>query len=256
MARRKCLSAPAAVASLTVSDEFPVHLDVTPETTATGGIVTDEAGLEAIYLPPFRNPQERQTRSDASVGASRFNGGRVAGLEAASVRGQRPHRRRSSPRSASRAPRQQPANPWDGQIESDLAALCPRSGRTAAGRGVRTRLACDPQVTAFVLLALGEANRDGRGFDGTGLERANSYLSAYISRTADVLYPADPNQKALMLASVAASLPETPVGPALTSSRALFEQYRSQLKNWGRAYLVLALPEAPESPMTRWFGHC
>ena len=32
---------------------LPVHLDVTPETTATGGVVEDTARIEAVYLPEY-----------------------------------------------------------------------------------------------------------------------------------------------------------------------------------------------------------
>src|SRR5207248_112868 len=36
-----------------VVQELPVYMDVTPETTATGGVVTKDGALEALYLPPF-----------------------------------------------------------------------------------------------------------------------------------------------------------------------------------------------------------
>src|SRR5207237_8414920 len=36
-----------------VVQERPVLIDMTPETTATGGIVTKDGALEAIYLPQF-----------------------------------------------------------------------------------------------------------------------------------------------------------------------------------------------------------
>ncbi|MEX2031313.1 MAG: alpha-2-macroglobulin family protein, partial [Dehalococcoidia bacterium] len=36
-----------------VAISIPVYLDVTPETMATGGVVTDEGQVEALYLPPY-----------------------------------------------------------------------------------------------------------------------------------------------------------------------------------------------------------
>src|SRR5205823_5644297 len=36
-----------------VTQSLPALLDVTPESTATGGIVSDEPQQEALYLPPF-----------------------------------------------------------------------------------------------------------------------------------------------------------------------------------------------------------
>ena len=37
-----------------VEISLPVHLDVTPETTATGGVVEDTLAVEAVYLPGLR----------------------------------------------------------------------------------------------------------------------------------------------------------------------------------------------------------
>src|SRR5690606_3658587 len=36
-----------------VQIDLPVYLDVTPETTATGGVVEQESAIEAIYLPDY-----------------------------------------------------------------------------------------------------------------------------------------------------------------------------------------------------------
>src|SRR2546426_2498098 len=39
-----------------VQQSIPIRLDVTPETTATGGGVTDETQSEALYPPSYANP--------------------------------------------------------------------------------------------------------------------------------------------------------------------------------------------------------
>ncbi|MGB4863286.1 MAG: Ig-like domain-containing protein [Tepidiformaceae bacterium] len=230
-----------------VTNEFPVLLDVTPETTATGGIVTTEPGLESIYLPPFailENGKLEVTLQSALAGSMADELDELA-----------PREYEDRVRVASRliatlgvaraeASGDIAAN-RDGQIVSDLASLV-SSQRPDGGWSWCSSALCpsDPQVTAFVLFALGEARRDGRTFDDTGVARANSYLSSYLNQATDVLHPADPNRKALMLASIAAASGPEIGTPALTQSRALFEQYRTQLTNWGRAYLVLALTDS------------
>jgi uncharacterized protein YfaS (alpha-2-macroglobulin family) len=228
-----------------VSNELPIFLDVTPETTATGGIVTGEPALEAIYLPPFAIL--KNGRLDVQVQSA------LAGSMAEELAALIPQPLENNVYRASRliatigvARAEKSAgqdNRRDGTIETDLAGLVsaqrPDGGWPWCNQPLCTS---DPYVTAFVLSALGEARHDGRTFDASGLERANSYLSAYINRTADVLNPVDPNQKAMMLAAIAAGSGEG--GGAITASRALFEQYRSQLTNWGRAYLILALADS------------
>jgi hypothetical protein len=90
-------------------------------------------------------------------------------------------------------------------------------------------------------MALGEAKRDGISVDLGVVSRASEYVRAQINRVSDVAAPADPDQKAFLLAALSAAggglFAETP-------ARALFEQYRSKLTSWGRAYLVLALVDA------------
>ncbi|MGE0600120.1 MAG: Ig-like domain-containing protein [Dehalococcoidia bacterium] len=228
-----------------VSNELPVYLDVTPETTATGGIVTDEAELEALYLPPFAILENG--RLDVSLQSA------LAGSMAEELTAFAPRPYESIIDRASRliatvgVARAERSSGGDdsrrGRIETDLAGLI-SAQRPDGGWAwcYDPRCESDPYVTAFVLLALGEARHDGRTFDASGLPRANSYLSEFINRTADVLKPVDPNQKALMLAAVAAASGSD--AGIITPARALFEQYRSQLTNWGRAYLILALADS------------
>lgn len=90
-------------------------------------------------------------------------------------------------------------------------------------------------------MALGEARRDGISIDAGVVARASEYVRGQINRVSDVASPSDPNQKAFLLAALSAS---GGGDSALTPARALFEQYRSKLTNWGRAYLVLAMADA------------
>lgn len=228
-----------------VTNQLPIYFDVTPETTATGGIVTDEAALEAVYLPPFAIL--KNGRLDVAV-QSALAGSMAEELVAFTPRPYEDNVYRASRLIATigvaRAEKSAGVSGGrDGSITTDLAGLV-SAQRPDGGWSWCNDPRClsDPYVTSFVLFALGEARHDGRTFDATGLERANSYLYAYINRTADVLNPVDPNQRAMMLAAIAAGSGEG--GGAVTASRALFEQYRSQLSNWGRAYLILAMADS------------
>ena len=227
-----------------VTQEIPVLLDVTPETTATGGIVAGEPGVEAVYLPPWailKNGLLRVSVQATLVGSM---------SEELAQYPSRPFEdtayiasRLIANIAVARAERSAGKTPGNGStITSDLAALVSRQ-RPDGGWPwcMDPRCPSDPNVSGWVMLALGEARRDGLTFSDTGLGSARSYLSAYINRAADVAYPADPNQKAFMLAAIAAVDRDE---AAMTPARALFEQYRSQLNNWGRAYLALALADS------------
>ncbi|MEK7861410.1 MAG: hypothetical protein AAB284_08665, partial [Chloroflexota bacterium] len=104
----------------------------------------------------------------------------------------------------------------------------------------------DPNVTGWALLALGEARFDKVVIDQSVVTRASFYVFHHVNRISDVLAPADPDQKAFLLAALASAgagvpLPTLWTGGVVTASRALFEQYRAGLSSSGRAYLALAL---------------
>lgn len=232
-----------------VALEIPVLMDVTPETTATGGIVTDQPEVEAIYLPPFAKLQPGsltidvrsalvtslveeldELRPRASEGTERIASRLLATIGV-----------RRAEMSATGA-----STEHNAQISSDIAGLLGRQ-RTDGGWAWCDNPVCrtDPRVTAWALLALGEARRDGTIIDSGVVARAGEYVLAHVFRPTDVAAPADASDKALMLAALAAS---GGGDRALTPARALFEQQRAALTNWGRAYLVLALADAGVAP--------
>ena len=225
--------------------QIPAVGDVTPETVSTGGVVSTEAQSEALYLPAFANTKrgslEVAVRS-ALVGSMAGELGLLApytneGAERVASRLIATLAVRRAEKSAGAAP-----SASDGRVASDLAGLIGRQ-RPDGGWAWCDDPACqsDPNVSGWVLLALGEARRDGLAVDPNVATRAAGYVFAAVNRTADVASPADPSFKAFLLAALAAA---GEGDRALVPARALFEQYRSQLTSWGRAYLVMALTDA------------
>ena len=237
-----------------VVQELPVYMDVTPETTATGGVVTKDGALEALYLPPFADTKHGSLSvsvQSALTGSMAeelpmlvpyiYEGSeRVASRLIATIAVRRAEK--SAHVAASR----------DAEIARDLAGLVGRQ-RPDGGWAWCDDPACttDPNVTGWVLLALGEAQRDGLSVDTGVVQRGTGYVFSFVNRQADVAHPPSIDQKAFLLAALASAGGYV---AAATPAHALFEQYRTQLGNWGRAYLLLALTystAAKDDPQVR-----
>ena len=227
--------------------QIPTVLDVTPETMSTGGVVSTEGKSEALYLPGFVNTKhgslEVAVRS-ALVGSmsgelsllAPFSG---EGAEHVASRLIATLAVRRAEKSAGAAP-----SVRDDRIASDLANLIGRQRPDGGWAWCDPWCVSDPNVTGWALLALGEARRDGLAVDPNVLSRATGYVFTEVNRTADAAHPIDPSFKAFLLAALAAA---GEGDRAATPARALFEQYRSQLTSWGRAYLALALTDSKVS---------
>lgn len=223
--------------------EIPVLLDVTPETVSTGGIVGREGALEAIYLPPYANTthgklsvsvQSALTGSMADelgfLDPVRFEGAeRVASRLIATIAVRRAER--SAGLSTSLR---------DLAIARDVAGLVGRHRSDGGWAWCDPDCGTDPNITGWALMALGEAKRDGYTVDPAVIARATGYVLAHVNRSTDIKKPADAGQKAFLLNALASA---GGWAAAQTPTRALFEQYRAALGNWGRAYLLLALSE-------------
>ena len=234
--------------------EVPVALDMTPETVATGGIVTTDGAQEAVYVPPFANTAHGslgiQVRS-ALVGSM---AGELRTLEPITGEGaERVASRLIASIGVRRAERTAGASSVDDRrIASDLAGLVGRQRPDGGWAWCDDPLcATDPNVTAWVLLALGEARRDGLSYDGGVAARAVGYVAGHVNRVTDVAAPADASQKAFLLAALSSSGAS---GAAVTPARALFDQQRTQLVSSGRSAVLLTLADggvAPDDPQIR-----
>ena len=227
-----------------VLQELPIYLDVTPETTATGGVVTDEQVTETIYLPSYTLQSEGNGSLYVGVQAS------LVGSVAAELGLFSPRQWESTEEIASRviatlaAAKAEPAAtlPFsDSQLRSDVATLISLQKGDGGWAWCRSCLTSNPQVTGWVLQALGAWQDAGNNVSSGTLDKGIEYVNAFVQRFRDVEDPADPNLKAYLLYSLAAAGRES---TALSTMRAVLEQDRRNLANWARAYLLLGFAKA------------
>jgi alpha-2-macroglobulin len=228
--------------------ELPAYADLVPETMSTGGIVTKDAALEAIYLPKFADTEHGTLGVSVRSALVGSLAGELRWFEPWS-----PNHEEDTMSVASRVigtigvARMEKTNRYDARITTDIATIMGRQ-RPDGGFAWCTKPECtsDPNVTGWVLFALGEAHRDGRNVDTGVGSRATKFISTYIDRPNATVNATDPHhdQDALLIAALAAAGGPT----AQTMAQAQFEQYRAQLANWGRAYLVNALLDGGSKP--------
>ncbi len=231
-----------------VEISLPVHLDVTPETTATGGVVEDVPAIEAVYLPDY------VITGSGSLELS-LQGSLVGALDE-ELDYFKPYLRWTEwpVRIASRVIASvavERATP-DGLDQTERAQLT-ADVRTLVGEqeyhgwwswcGVCEQ---DAWVSGWVLLALGEARDTAETVPDGALSRATRAVTEYLDRTTDVERPADANQHAFLLYALVDASNEGREVSARSREQAgrvlaIFEQHRADLTNWGRAYLLLGL---------------
>ena len=229
-----------------VEISIPVYLDVTPETTATGGVVEDTPAVEAVYLPDY------VVTESGSLELS-IQGSLVGALDK-ELPYFDPYPYESSVRIASRvvatiAVRRANA---DGlteeqkqQLQTDVTALIGMQHYDGAWgwcRGCRSNI----WVTGWVLFALGEARDAGRHVPDDVLTRAARVITSHVNRETDIERPANPNQHAFLLYALTSASNHGDGASAIAQEqagamRAIVEEHRTSLTSWGRAYLLLGL---------------
>ncbi|HWC30083.1 MAG TPA: alpha-2-macroglobulin family protein, partial [Dehalococcoidia bacterium] len=227
-----------------VLQELPIYLDVTPETTATGGVVTDEQVTETVYIPSYTLQSEGNGSLEVGVQAS------LTGSLADGLYDFRPEIWESTERIASRviatlaASEAEPGAtlPFsESSLRGDVATLVSMQRGDGGWPWCRLCLDSNPQVTGWVLQALGAWQDAGHDVSPSSLDRAVEYVNSFVHRFRDVNNPADPNMKAYLLYSLAAAGREASAAPTM---RAVLEQDRQNLANWARAYLLLGFARA------------
>ena len=231
---------------------LPVHLDVTPEATATGGIVEDSPAVEAVYLPEYLIAGQGSLELSLQ--------GSLVGTLDEELAHFKPYKYESTVRIPSRvvaivAAQRATAGgldaAWELQLRDDVQQLINRRTYVydwgyGQAWGWCLRCSADPLVTGWVLLALGEARDAGHDLPDGTLDGATRVISSYLERQTDVERPADPNLHAFLLHALAdATTPGSEISPTAREHAPemieIVEEHRANLANWGRAYLVLGL---------------
>ncbi len=234
---------------------FPVHLDVTRETTATGGVVEDTPVLEAVYLPEYVLPESGSL--ELSLQAS------LVGLLDEEMVHIEPYIWwESHVRIASRivagvaVQRANPAGLSEGreaQLRADIATLVQRQRHDGGWAWCSTCWRTDMWVTGWVLVALGEARDAGYEVPPIHYDRAMRLIEGFLDRETDVEFPPNLNQHAFLLYALTSAANDRGVVSPLAREqsarlRTMVEEQRTQLTSWGRAYLVLALLASGHEP--------
>ena len=227
-----------------VEISLPVHLNVTAETTATGGVIEGAIAVEAVYLPDYAIREYGELEISVQ--------GALVGAIADELHHFAPRRYEWSERIASRviatvaerrAEDRLQQRPLPAQLTADVTKLL--SIQRGDGGWAWCERYCDTNlwITAWVLISLAEAQDAGAVVPGDVTEDASQLISRHVHRRTDVVSPADPNQHAFLLYALTRAAPR---GSSVAQQhagtmRALVEQDRSRLTNWGRAYTLLGL---------------
>ena len=227
-----------------VEISLPVHLNVTAETTATGGVIDGSIAVEAVYLPDYAIREYGELEISVQ--------GALVGAIADELHHFRPRRNEGSERIASRviatvaerrAEGRLQQRPLPAQLTADVTKLLSIQRGNGGWAWCEYHCGTNLWITAWVLISLAEAQDAGAVVPERVTEDASRLISRHVHRRTDVVSPADPNQHAFLLyALTRAAPPGSSVAQQHAGTmRALVEQYRSRLTNWGRAYTLLGL---------------
>ncbi|MCY3647089.1 MAG: Ig-like domain-containing protein [Chloroflexi bacterium] len=228
---------------------LPVHLDVTPETTATGGVVEDTARIEAIFLPEY--VITGQGSLELALQAS------LVGALDEELAHFRPYRWESNVSIASRivatvavqrASASGLTEAQNRQLAKDIDRLLEAQMYDGGWAWCRTCYRTDLWVTGWVLIALGEARDAGYAVLDSDYryDRTTRLITEHALRPTDVMRPADVNHHAFLLYALTSAANEGGVVSPMAREqagllRSLVDEHRAQLTNWGRAYVLLGL---------------
>ena len=235
--------------------ELPIYLDVTPETTATGGVVRDLPTVEAIFLPEFAIVD--QGSLEVSVQASLVGAleDELAHFRPYALEYVEPKASRLIATLGAARARGAEAEALDSpQVRADIAFLI-AAQRSDGGWAWCQRCQSNVKITAWTLTALGAAQAAGANIDAGVSSRASFLIDRHINRRADVLTPTDPNETALLLYALSAaaagnvdSTAELILQRHETTMRTIVRDDRRLLTNWGRSYLLLGLLAVDAEP--------
>jgi uncharacterized protein YfaS (alpha-2-macroglobulin family) len=219
---------------------LPVNARSTPETVGSSGIVSGDSLQETVEVPGFANQQNGSI--SLQLNATLAGAMRQARLylddwlyQPADVLAYRVLARTAGWQAS--ATLQQPQDVQDAQRRSALDAIKRLYALQTSQGGWAWWLPAppNPDVTAQVLYALGEARQAGLAVDPAVLQRGVSYLAGVYNKPSDVERPPDANVRAFWALAMAAA-----GGGPQAREDALFAE-RATLGSSGRGALLLAL---------------
>ncbi len=226
---------------------IPVHPDVTPETTATGGVVEDAPVVEALYLPDYALTE--QGSLEVSLQAS------LVGALDAELRHFRPLEWESNVRVASRIVATVALSNSNAsglteaqhlQLNADIERLIGQHRYDGGWAWCRPCGVTNLWVTAWALIALGEASDAGFDVPEYQYSRTVEFVTNHVNRETEASSPPDPNQHAFLLYALANAANQDDEDSAVadelgSAMRQIAEEHRHDLASWARAYLLLGL---------------
>ncbi len=226
---------------------IPVYLDVTAETTATGGVVEDTPRLEAVYLPEYVLADRGSL--EVSVQAS------LVGALDEELHSFTPQPWDSNVRTASRivatlavgrGSASGLTEDQERQLGSDIERLVGQQRSDGGWAWCQYCRRTDLWVTGWVLIAFGEARDAGYEVPPSRYDRAMRLITNFVQRETDFMHPANVNQHAFLLYALTSAANEGGEVSGLAREQSdlmgtLLVEHRVRLTNWGRAYLLLGL---------------
>ena len=234
---------------------IPVHLDVTPEATATSGVVEDAPAVEAVFLPDY--VITGQGALEVALQASL-----VGALDTELRHFLPPRSGESNVRIASRIVAMaavQRANArglsyaQERQLRADIKELVQAQRHDGGWAWCRTCRQTEIRVTSWVLVALAEARETGHAVPDYQYAQAARSIMQYVNRQTQVGDPPDANLHAFLLYALAKAAAQGGevadlVGQQAEAMQTIVDEQRASLTSWGRAYLVLGLLAAGHEP--------
>ncbi len=240
------------IAADAVEASLPIHLDVTPESTATSGVVEDAPVVETVYIPDYALSEHGslEVALDASLVGAMKN--ELAHLQPS------PSQVESIVRVASRVvatiavQRTRPEELMVAQmhqLRTDLATLTKRQRVDGSWTWCHSCTGTNMWVTGWMLFALAEAREAGHSIPQFHFDEAVSQVANFVEHNIGTVQPPDPNQHAYLLYALSKLDNRSAVDQHLAEGvqgalQTILDNNRLTLTNWGRAYLLLGLISA------------
>lgn len=225
-------------ASDSVETSIPVYAALTPESVATGGTVSGEPMLEAVYLPPGTNVTDgalvvsmrQELASTLADELKRFPALRTESTDYIIGR----LRTQLALLDVERTPEREM------RAAASVAAVLDRQ---AGDGGFVFCPRCDsrePDLTARALIALGDAKARRFAVNAERFTRGTTYLRRVLDAPKDIEQPLEPQRRAMYLYAIAHGSGGKDIAGLIRNA---WDTDRAQLRGSGLAYLFMAMDD-------------